>query len=69
MHFHCCDEVDPATVCPDPSAHIDKERFAWDVWEMVTDTLQPQFVKAGEGVKWGRSLRAFIVRRLSDPAA
>jgi hypothetical protein len=20
-HVHCCDEVDPATVCPDPTAH------------------------------------------------
>jgi hypothetical protein len=20
-HIHCCDEVDPSTVCPDPSAH------------------------------------------------
>jgi hypothetical protein len=44
---------------------IDVERFAWDVWECVIDTLQPQFTKAGEGEKWGKALRAFIVARLA----
>lgn len=46
---------------------LDVERLAWDVWEYIIDSLQPQWKRAGESEKWGKALRAYIVARLAQP--
>jgi hypothetical protein len=47
---------------------LDVERIAWDVWEYVIDSLQPQWKDARVAEEWGKALRAYIVAHLSEQA-
>lgn len=46
-HFHCCEEVDPNTVCPDPAAHEPVEALDAD---RLTEALRR--VQQRRDVNW-----------------
>jgi hypothetical protein len=61
-------DLHPGVATAGAAERLDVERLAWDVWEYVIDSLQPQWKDARVAEEWGKALRAYIVARLSEQA-